>query len=87
MHISTVRSEYCIITYILAFLDTTGRIVSGIKSSGLTGDHNPLISVKYNWNSILIFKEPLLAITGWLVFYFLILIIARLDFSIKVKQE
>ena len=61
--------------------------MAGIKSSGLTGEHNPMITVKYTWNSLLIIKEPLLAIAGWFVFFFVILVIARLDFSIKEKNE
>jgi len=65
------------------FLDTTGRVVSGLKASGITGDHPEMITVEYDWNSILIFKEPLLAISGWFVLFFVILVVARLDFSIK----
>merc|ERR1719158_170656 len=65
------------------FLDTTGRVVSGLKASGITGDHPEMITVEYEWNSILIFKEPLLAISGWFVLFFVILVVARLDFSIK----
>lgn len=65
------------------FLDTTGRVVSGLKASGITGQHAHMISVKYDWNTILIFKEPCLAIFGWLIFFFVILVVARLDFSIK----
>jgi len=64
-------------------LDTTGRVVSGLKASGITGDHPEMITVEYEWNSILIFKEPLLAISGWFVLFFVILVVARLDFSIK----
>ena len=72
---------------ILAFLDTSGRILSGLTASHLTGDHASTITVTYEWNSLLIFKEPLLAIAGWLVFFSAIVVIARLDFSIKAKTE
>jgi len=69
------------------FLDTSGRILSGLTASHLTGDHASTITVTYEWNSLLIFKEPLLAIAGWLVFFSAIVVIARLDFSIKAKTE
>jgi len=69
------------------FLDTSGRILSGLTAAHLTSDLASTITVTYDWNSILIFKEPALAITGWLVFFSAIVVIARLDFSIKSKTE
>ena len=73
--------------FISAFLDTSGRILSGLTAAHITGDHPSTITVTYEWNSLLIFKEPLLAIAGWLVFFSAIVVIARLDFSIKAKQD
>ncbi|CAG5095438.1 Oidioi.mRNA.OKI2018_I69.XSR.g14188.t1.cds [Oikopleura dioica] len=65
------------------FLDTTGRTVVVFEGKDVTYQHAAKIAVTYNWNSILIFKEPLLAISGWAVFFFVLLFFARLDYSIS----
>ena len=70
-----------------ALFGPDGDTVSHLTATHLTGDHESTITVTYDWNSILIFKEPALAITGWLVFFSAIVVIARLDFSIKSKTD
>jgi len=69
------------------FLDTTGRVVVNAKGTYLTADHKSQLTLTYEWNSLLIFKEPLLAISGWLVFFLLALFIARLDYSIATVDQ
>jgi len=69
------------------FLDTTGRVVVTTKGGRVAADHNAKITLTYNWNSMLIFKEPLLAISGWLVFFLVALFVARLDFSIQTNVD
>lgn len=65
------------------FLDTTGRVVVTTTGAKVAAEHGAKITLTYEWSSILIFKEPLLAISGWLVFFLFALFIGRLDFSIQ----
>lgn len=65
------------------FLDTTGRTVVVFEGKDVSYKHAAKIAVTYNWSSILIFKEPLLAISGWAVFFLVLLFFARLDYSIS----
>merc|ERR1712048_511085 len=68
------------------FLDTTGRVVVTLKGPKIVADAQASVTLTYEWNSMLIFKEPHLAISGWLVFFFLALFIGRLDFSIATPD-
>ena len=68
------------------YLDTTGRPVVMATASNLVDQHIDEFDLSYQFESYLMFLEPLL-VTGAIYLFFLsIVIIVRLDFTISEVQ-
>jgi len=64
------------------YLDTIGRPVVVVTAENLVEQHIQNFQVSYTFNSIMLLQEPLLVVAALYLFFLMVIIAVRLDFSI-----
>ncbi|KAI6174172.1 Dolichyl-diphosphooligosaccharide--protein glycosyltransferase subunit 1 [Aphelenchoides besseyi] len=69
------------------YLDTVGRTVLVIEKENLVNSHSQPITVYYQFDRIMLLREPLLAVAAFFLLFLIVIVFVRLDFSIVDKPE
>ncbi|CAD5220074.1 unnamed protein product [Bursaphelenchus okinawaensis] len=69
------------------YLDTTGRTVIVLEKENLVDSHSQSVTVYYEFERFLLFREPLIAVVFFTVVFFTLIIFSWCNFSIKDKPE
>ncbi|KAI6206059.1 Dolichyl-diphosphooligosaccharide--protein glycosyltransferase subunit 1 [Aphelenchoides besseyi] len=69
------------------YLDTVGRTVIVIEKENLVNSHAQPITVYYQFDRIMLLREPLLAVAAFFLLFLIVIVFVRLDFSIVDKPE
>ena len=64
------------------YLDTIGRPVVVVTAENLVEQHIQDFFVSYTFNSVMLLQEPLLVVAALYLFFLLVIVAVRLDFSI-----
>ena len=64
------------------YLDTVGRPVVIATSTNLVEQHIQDFSLAYTFDKIMLLQEPLLVVGALYLFFLLVIVFVRLDFSI-----
>ena len=64
------------------YLDTIGRPVVVVRAENLVEQHIQDFVVTYTFNTVMLLQEPLLVVAALYLFFLLVIIAVRLDFSI-----
>ncbi|KAI6243605.1 Dolichyl-diphosphooligosaccharide--protein glycosyltransferase subunit 1 [Aphelenchoides fujianensis] len=69
------------------YFDTTGRSVIVLEKENLVNGHAQPITLYYQFDRIMLLREPLLAVAAFFILFFVVIVFVRLDFSITEKPE
>ena len=69
------------------YLDTIGRPVVVVTAENLVEQHIQDFQVSYTFNSVMLLQEPLLVVAALYLFFLMVIIAVRLDFSITEVRE
>ena len=64
------------------YLDTIGRPVVVVTAENLVEQHIQDFQVNYTFNTIMLLQEPLLVVAALYLFFLMVIVAVRLDFSI-----
>lgn len=64
------------------YLDTIGRPVIVLSAENLVEQHIIDFQVNYTFNTVMLLQEPLLVVAALYLFFLMVIIAVRLDFSI-----
>lgn len=69
------------------YLDTFGRPVLIFTASNLEENHIQNVEIYYTFNSIMLLQEPMLVTIAFMLFFIIVIVFVRLDFSISVDEN
>jgi oligosaccharyltransferase complex subunit alpha (ribophorin I) len=69
------------------YLDTTGRPVLILKKANINLAHDQYFQVTYNFGKFTMFREPLILIASFFVFFLAVMLYVRIDLSVTPEKK